>query len=79
MIKNSSNYLTTGEFAKLCRVNKRTLFHYDDIGLFRPAVTDENGYRYYSYRQFEVFLIISMLKELNVPLKAIKALPWTRR
>lgn len=73
MIKNSSNYFTTGEFAKLCRVNKRTLFHYDDIGLFRPAITDENGYRYYSYRQFEIFLIISMLKELNVPLKEMKA------
>jgi DNA-binding transcriptional MerR regulator/effector-binding domain-containing protein len=73
MIKNLSNYFTTGEFAKLCRINKRTLFHYDEIGLFQPAVTDENGYRYYSYRQYEVFMIISMLKELNVPLKDMKA------
>jgi Predicted transcriptional regulators len=73
MTRNLSNYFTTGEFAKLCRVNKRTLFHYDDIGLFQPAITDENGYRYYSYRQFEIFLIISMLKELNVPLKEMKA------
>ena len=72
-MKKLSNYFTTGEFAKICRVNKRTLFHYDDIGLFRPAVTDENGYRYYSYRQYDVFLIISMLKELNVPLKEMKA------
>lgn len=73
MTRNLSNYFTTGEFAKLCRVNKRTLFHYDNIGLFRPAVKDENGYRYYSYRQFEAFLIISMLKELDVPLKEMKA------
>ena len=72
-MKKYSNYFTTGEFAKICNVNKRTLFHYDDIGLFRPAITDENGYRYYSYRQYEVFLIISMLKELNVPLKEMKA------
>ncbi len=72
MTENKSNYFTTGEFAKLCGVNKRTLFHYDDIGLFRPAVTDKKGYRYYSYRQFEVFLIISMLKELDVPLKEMK-------
>lgn len=72
-MKKYSNYFTTGEFAKICRVNKRTLFHYDDIGLFRPAITDENGYRYYSYRQYEVFLIISMLKELNVPLKEMKS------
>jgi DNA-binding transcriptional MerR regulator len=73
MNKNSSNYFTTGEFAKLCRINKRTLFHYDDIGLFCPDITDKNGYRYYSYRQLDVFLIISMLKELGVPLKEIKA------
>ncbi|MEN6412514.1 MAG: MerR family transcriptional regulator [Veillonellales bacterium] len=72
MTKNMSNFFTTGEFAKLCNVNKRTLFHYDDIGLFQPAITDKNGYRYYSYRQFDVFLIISMLKELDVPLKEMK-------
>lgn len=72
MNKNLQNYFTTGEFAKLCGVNKRTLFHYHDIGLFCPAITDEKGYRYYSYRQFDVFLIISILKELNVPLKKVK-------
>lgn len=72
MNKNLQNYFTTGEFAKLCGVNKRTLFHYNDIGLFYPAFTDENGYRYYSHHQFDVFLIISILKELNVPLKEMK-------
>lgn len=72
MTKNLRNYFTTGEFAKLCHVNKRTLFHYDDIGLFRPAITNEKGYRYYSYDQFEIFLIITMLKELDVPLMEMK-------
>lgn len=28
------NYMTTGEFAKLMKISKHTLFHYDDIGLF---------------------------------------------
>lgn len=27
-------YMTTGEFAKLMKISKHTLFHYDDIGLF---------------------------------------------
>jgi DNA-binding transcriptional MerR regulator/effector-binding domain-containing protein len=72
MDRNFQTYFTTGEFAKLCKVNKRTLFHYHDIGLFSPAKTDENGYRYYSYQQLEVFSTISILKELNVPLKEIK-------
>lgn len=73
MNKNLQNYFTTGEFAKICRVNKRTLFHYHDIDLFSPAIIDENGYRYYSHHQLDVFNIIAILKELNIPLKDIKA------
>lgn len=66
------NYFTTGEFAKLCGIKKQTLFHYDEIGLFSPALIKKNGYRYYSYRQLYTFTMISTLKELNMPLKAIK-------
>lgn len=65
-------YLTTGEFAKLCGVNKRTLFHYDEIGLLKPALTDEKGYRRYSHRQLDVFLLIHGLKEVKFPLKEIR-------
>ncbi|HEX3026723.1 MAG TPA: MerR family DNA-binding transcriptional regulator [Clostridia bacterium] len=70
--RKPQEYFSTGEFAKLCGVNKRTLFHYHDIGLFYPAMIDQNGYRYYSYHQFNVFLIITVLKELDVPLKEMK-------
>lgn len=73
MNKDIKNYFTTGTFAKLCGVKKQTLFHYDDIGLFSPALVKPNGYRYYSYRQLYTFSIISALKELNMPLKEIKA------
>ena len=66
-------YLTTGEFARLCKVKKQTLFHYDDIGIFSPEVKRDNGYRYYSYNQLEVFQVISILKEMDMPLKNIKA------
>ncbi|QIB69235.1 MerR family transcriptional regulator [Aminipila butyrica] len=72
------NYFTTGDFAKLCHVKKQTLFHYDDIGLFSPEITGSNGYRYYSHQQVEVFEIISMLKELDMPLKEIKKYLDTR-
>lgn len=72
------NYFTTGEFAKLCNVKKQTLFHYDNIGIFSPEIIGENGYRYYSYQQIEVFEIISMLKGLDMPLKEIKKYLDTR-
>ncbi|MFE4512310.1 MerR family DNA-binding transcriptional regulator, partial [Bacillus subtilis] len=49
MSEDVKKYFTTGEFSKLCRVKKQTLFHYDEIGLFSPEIKKENGYRYYSY------------------------------
>ena len=65
-------YFTTGEFAKLCNVKKQTLFHYDEIGLLSPEITNDKGYRYYSYHQFDVFSVIQLLKEVDMPLKEIK-------
>ncbi|MGL4739044.1 MAG: MerR family transcriptional regulator [Cellulosilyticaceae bacterium] len=78
MSKNLECYFTTGEFANICGVKKQTLFHYDEIGLFSPAHTLANGYRYYSYRQLYVFIMIRTLKELNMPLKEIKTYLSTR-
>jgi DNA-binding transcriptional MerR regulator len=63
---------TTGQFADMHGVNKRTLMYYDSIGLLKPAVVKENGYRYYTLRQALVFDAILLLRELHVPLKEIK-------
>ena len=73
MNKNSQNYFTTGDFARLVGVSKDTLFHYDRIGIFSPEIKGENDYRYYSIYQAEVFYVIAALKELDMPLKKIKA------
>ena len=62
MQKFKKAYIKTGDFANLCGTNKRTLIHYDEIGLFKPAYTDEKGYRYYSENQFDVFFTIVCLK-----------------
>ena len=72
-VNMKNNYFTTGEFAKLCGVNKQTLFYYDKEGIFSPDIVAENGYRYYSYNQLETFTVISMLRDLGVHIKEIKA------
>ena len=64
--------IKTGDFAKLCGTNKRTLIHYEQIGLFSPAYIDERGYRFYSETQCDVFSIIVALKEIGMPLHKIK-------
>ena len=38
-----------GMFSQICRVTPKTLRHYDEIGLLRPARIDRfTGYRYYT-------------------------------
>lgn len=65
-------YLKTGEFAALCGTTKDTLFHYDAIGLLKPAKIAANGYRYYATYQVLLVDIISLLKELGLSLEEIK-------
>ncbi|MCM3171892.1 MerR family transcriptional regulator [Paenibacillus sp. MER 99-2] len=65
-------YVSTGQFAEICHVNKKTLFHYDEIGLFKPTYVDDKGYRYYSLNQLDTFLMITALKDLGISLKEIK-------
>ena len=73
MQKFNDPCIKTGDFARLCGTNKRTLIHYDEIGLFKPAYTDDRGYRYYSESQFDVFFTINCLSNLGMPLREIGA------
>lgn len=72
MNKKNMKYLTTGEFAKLCKVNKQTLFYYDQIGLLSPVFKNEKGYRFYSINQIELFFVIDLLKDLGMSLNDIQ-------
>lgn len=68
----TEKYFTTGEFASLCSTTKETLFHYDKIGILKPAHIDKNRYRYYSPKQFADFDLIATLKDAGCSLKQIK-------
>lgn len=70
--EKTKDLLTTGEFAKLFGVKKQTLFHYDEVGIFKPDRIGENGYRYYGHTRLEAFSIILMLRNLGVPISDIK-------
>ena len=57
-----------GEFARLGGVSARTLRHYDEIGLLRPATVDPgSGYRGYTAAQLGELNRIMALKELGLP------------
>lgn len=66
--------MNTSEFAKWCGVEKRTLFHYDDIGLLKPARVRENGYREYTMEQLGLMDMIKIFQACGYPLSEIKAI-----
>lgn len=70
-MKNKKYLYTTGQFAKLNGVNKRTLHYYDEIGLFSPEIKGENGYRYYTCFQMVQLELILMLRRVGLSIEEI--------
>ena len=66
---------TVGQFARICNVSAKTLRHYDEIGLFRPALVDpDNQYRYYSREQIPMMRRILFFRDLGLGLEVIREL-----
>ena len=60
------------DFAEFTGVSVRTLHYYDEIGLLKPAYTDEyNGYRFYDENSLLRMQEILFYRELDFPLKSI--------
>ena len=66
--------LTVKQLAAISGVTVRTLHHYDEIGLLKPAWIGENGYRYYGRAQLLRLQQILFHREFGVPLNEIAEL-----
>lgn len=66
------NYCTISEFAKLLKVTRHTLKHYEDENIIFPILRGKNGYRYYSGEQLAKFKNILYLRELGFSISEIK-------
>lgn len=66
--------MTVNEVSKLTGVSIRTLQYYDKIGLLHPAKYTESGYRLYDDTALEKLQQILLFRELEFPLKDIKAI-----
>lgn len=65
---------TVHEVSGLAGVSIRTLQYYDKIGLLRPAEYTDAGYRLYDDTDLERLQHILLFRELEFPLKDIKAI-----
>lgn len=64
---------TVKQLASLARISVRTLHHYDDIGLLKPAYLGNNGYRYYEQPQLHRLQQVVMYRDFGLGLDEIKA------
>ena len=62
------------QLSELAGVTIRTLHHYDEIGLLNPHHRAESGYRYYGKKELLRLQQILFYRELEFPLKEIKAI-----
>lgn len=64
-----------GTFAKLSGVTVKTLRHYDELGLLKPArVDEESGYRFYTAEQLLTIRRIAGFKDQGLTLEMMRPL-----
>lgn len=72
VVNMANDMITAGQFAKLARTTKRTVTWYDEKGLLKPAIVENNGYRYYQPHQIIDFQVILLLRKLGFSIEEIK-------
>lgn len=65
---------TVKEVSDITGISVRTLQYYDEIGLLKPTKVNEQGYRFYDDNALDTLQQILFFKELDFPLKDIKAI-----
>lgn len=79
MATNKNKMYTIGEMSRLCNIPVTTLRYYDQQGLLKPEVRDnESDYRYYSERQLLEIVAIKELKPLGFSLSEIRSFLSTK-
>lgn len=66
--------LLINELVKLSGVSARTLRYYDEIGLLKPLMVEQNGYRQYSQPDIDRLQQILFYRALDFKLEQIKVL-----
>lgn len=82
MILNGStndSYFSIGEFTKLCRTTRATLYHYERLGLLSPIVNEQNGYRFYKRCDYYTFMYVAHLIRIGFSLREIRQIVADKR
>jgi DNA-binding transcriptional MerR regulator len=70
--KDEKTLYKIGLFSQMSRITIKTLRHYDEVGLLKPAYIDEfTGYRYYSSTELPILHEILSLRQMGLSLEEI--------
>lgn len=67
----SDAIFSIGKFLKLCATTRETLYHYEKLGLLKPTVDINNGYRSYTPNDYYTFMFIQHLTRIGFSLHEI--------
>src|SRR5690242_3836721 len=70
---SNEDLLSIGAFAMWTGLSINALRHYDEIGLLKPASTDQaTGYRRYQRAQIRQAKLICALRAIDLPIDAVR-------
>ncbi|MEF8726455.1 MAG: MerR family transcriptional regulator [Candidatus Bipolaricaulota bacterium] len=72
MSKEEKDLLKIGEFAERGDISRRSLRHYEELGILTPERRTSGGFRLYEENDLFKLEIIKVFKELGFSLKEIK-------
>ena len=65
-------YYSSGEFARMAHITKKTIRYYDEHNILKPSLVNENGARFYTDEDFARLQQILLLKSLGFSLDDIR-------
>ena len=65
-------YYSSGEFAKMAGITKKTIRYYDEHNILKPSYVNPKGARYYTDKDFARLQQILLFKYLGFSLDDIK-------
>lgn len=65
-------YYSSGEFATMAHITKKTIRYYDEHNILKPSYVNESGARFYTDSDFARLQQILFLKYLGFSLDEIK-------
>ena len=65
-------YYSSGEFARMAHITKKTIRYYDEHNILKPSLVNENGARFYTDEDFARLHQILFLKYLGFSLDDIR-------